>query len=188
MASGAVFRSLRTTSEGFFKYFAGMVPMDRVRQDWIMSTQRREVRSTLATKIVRLAERLGSWLARRKDRVESSEIYSPRPSTRNFPALAAGRTAPPEISDRVATSPLRSDQHNQQLIRIAPRDIRLGSPPSGQASSRRFPWRCSPGDRPIHILAVTSRFHRAVPWAPAALRRRTERYDGKRDLHFQHAA
>jgi hypothetical protein len=171
-----------------FKYFAGTVSMDRVRQDWIMSTQRREVRFTLAEKICRLGMRLGSWLAKRRDRVEGSENDFPSPSTRNFPASYASRTAPPETPDRVATNSLRLDQRNQQPIRLALLDIRLGSPPLGQASLRRSSGPCSPGFLPIHFPAMTSRFHRTLPWAPAALCRRTERYDGKRNLHFQHAA
>ena len=162
--------------------------MDRAGRIWMMSTQRREARTTLAAKICRLGMRLGSWLRKRRDGVEGSENDSPRPSTQNFPAVAASRTVPPEIPDRVTTNSLRSDQRNQQLARLAPLDIRLGSPPLGRALSQRSSGRCSPDSTPIHFPAVSSRFHRALPWAPAALSCRTERYDGKRNLHFQHAA
>jgi hypothetical protein len=174
--------------ERFLKYYAGVVPMDRAGRIWMMSTQRREVRPTLAAKICRLGMRLGSWLAKRWDRGEGSENHSPRPSTRNFLAIAASRTAPPETPERVATNTLRLNQRNQQPARLAPLDIRLGSPPLGRASFRSPSGQCSPGPLSIHFPAVSSRFHRASPWAPAALSCRTERYDGKRNLHFQHAA
>jgi hypothetical protein len=158
-------------------------PMDRYRQDWIMSTQRRGVRSTLATSISRVVACLGSWLLRGKGRASRSEASFSCSQAQSLAREAEDRMAPPAIPARAATNSLRSDHRNQQTARLC-----LGSPPSGDATKHwPIPQR-SLSCPPIHFPAVSSRFHRALPWAPVALCRRTERYDGKRNLHFQHAA
>ena len=41
---------------------------------------------------------------------------------------------------------------------------------------------------PIPFLSGLARLHRILPQAPVALQHRAERYDGKRDLYFLHAA
>ena len=90
--------------------------------------------------------------------------------------------------DRVITNSLRSDRRNRQRDRLVLLFIRFGSPLPGQAAAwRPFLERLS-GYPPIPSPVVFARLHPALPQVPAALRCRTERYDGKRDLHFQHAA
>jgi hypothetical protein len=180
---------LRIASEETFKYFAGMVLMDRAGRNWIMSTQRRKERFSLATKVSRLRARLRSWHAGWKNRAVGMGNEFPCFTARNLNAHAMSATAPLESSASAATNSLQTDHRYQQAIRPVhlPPGIRLGSPPLGEASVQRPSCQRSPG-YPLHLPADCSRFHRSLPWAPAALCRRTERYDGKRDLHFKHAA
>ena len=166
------------TQEEVFQDFAGMVPMDRAWQDWIMNTQRREGSIRLAAKIGRLAALPGSRLLRKMERRSKSDISLSGLPARNLPAAAGDRTAPPAAPDWAATNSLHLDRRNQQPVCYC-----FGSPPLAYRAAR-------PADRPsviFHSPAVVSRFHPTLPWAPAAMRR-TERYDGKRDLYFQHAA
>jgi hypothetical protein len=174
------------------KCFAGRIPMDRARQDWKMSTQRPEARTHLATTICRMLVRLGLQLFRGEGRSNKPEASFRSSPARSFAQDAENQTAPPAIPDRAATKSLQPDHTNQQPARLVPMNIRLGSPPLVQAA---FRWHCddrsrdrSEGSPPIHLPVVSPRSHRALPWAPAAQCRRTERYDGKRDLYFQHAA
>ena len=178
------------TQEKEFQGFAGMVPMDRAWQDWMMSTQRREGRLAPPAKIeVEIgcwAARLGSWLLRRRERRSISGFGLSGCPARNLPADTEKRTAPPANPAPVtpvspATNSLRLNRRYQQPVLNC-----FGSPPLADRAVR-------PAARPsfvFHSPAVVSRFHRTVPWAPAVRQggRRTERYDGKRDLHFQHAA
>jgi hypothetical protein len=157
--------------------------MDRSRQDWIMSTQRREVHFTLATAICRVVACLGSRLLSRKVRASRRGASFSGSPAQSLAGDAENRTAPPAIPARTATNSLRLDDCDQQPARPC-----LGSPPSNDATERWPRPQRSLTCGPIHFPAVSSRFHRALPWAPAAKCRRTERYDGKRDLHFQHAA
>jgi hypothetical protein len=105
-----------------------------------------------------------------------------------------GRTAPPgswvrfRCSDKnqslwnlVATKSLRSDHRFTRLLRIVRLDIHCGL---GRASTRPpESFRSSPPP-----ILLPSPFHPALPQIPAGRRRRAERYDGKRDLYFLHAA
>ena len=163
-----------------FKHFAGMVRMDRARQDWFMSTQRRDDHLRLA---------------HCKDRVCSSGMQFPSSVTRERPAMAAGRTAPPgthpgdkDLSQgalAAATNSLPSGHRKQQLVRLL---VRHGSAPSRQAAERRQLRRFSSSDPHIPFFAGSAPSHLTLPRVPAAFSCRKERYDGKRDLHFQHAA
>jgi hypothetical protein len=87
----------------------------------------------------------------------------------------------------VTTNSRRSDRRNQQRVRLVDLYIRFGSPPLRQAAARRPLLKSSSGFPPDPSLAVFARLHPALPRVPAAMRCRTERYDGKRDLYFQHA-
>ena len=87
----------------------------------------------------------------------------------------------------VATNSRRSDRRNQQRVRLVDLYIRFGSPPLRQAAAGRPLLKSSSDFPPDPSPAVLARLHPALPQAPAAMRCRTERYDGKRDLHFQHA-
>jgi hypothetical protein len=167
-----------------FKCFAGMVPMGRDRQDWIMNLQRREVRSTLRMKIIRLVARFFPAPATVASRATCRTEPRFRLQLASRKDRAAGRgNKSPGSPARVATVSLQSTSRSQQHVRTL-----LGSPPSGQVTARRVLRRRSLGCPQIHPPAVCSRLHPTLPWAPAGLGRRTERYDGKRDLHFQHAA
>ena len=90
--------------------------------------------------------------------------------------------------DRVSTNFPRSDRRNQQRVRLLVLFVCHGSPPLRQAAARRPLLRRHSGDSSDPSPAVLARFHPTLPWVPAAMSCRTERYDGKRDLHFQHAA
>jgi hypothetical protein len=169
------------------KHFAGMVPMDRTRQDWMMSTQRREARMNLAMKICRMVVRLGSILLGSQHRVGKLNAGSPSLPARRFAQKVERRTVQPQLSLRVATNALYIKDNNQQAARLDVVRLRLGSPPEWP-NPFGPQFRSSPDFSAIHFPAMNAHIHRALPWAPAAKRRRTERYDGKRDLHFQHAA
>jgi hypothetical protein len=139
-----------------------------------MSTQRRENRAQRNS--TEYARRLGhiwlifsAWLVR---------------------AAAAVGTAPPEATFRLlkawlATKSLQSDRLFAQLASFVEQDIRRGSPPIGTAN-------LSAGFRSSFPLApipsVLATVHPSLPNYPAGKCRWTERYDGKRDLYFQHAA
>jgi hypothetical protein len=170
------------------KHFAGMVQMDRTGRTWMMSTQRRETRVTLAMKIRRMVARLGSIVLGGQNRLsELNADSSPSLPVRRLAQDVERQTAPPETPDRAATNSLQRNDSNQQAARLAVVCLRLDSPlewsgPFGQQ------FRSFPDLSVIHFPAMNSRIRRTLPWAPAAERRRTERYDGKRDLHFQHAA
>ena len=162
--------------------------MDRDRQDWNMSTQRREVRSSLAMKIGRIAARFGLRLFRGKGRANGLEASFCCLPAQSLASDIASRTAPPDGPECAATSPLQMDHTDQQPVRLVLQDIRRGSPSLAQAVARIPLGHRSPGSPPIHFPVESSRFHRALPCAPSAECSRTERYDGKRDLYFQHAA
>jgi hypothetical protein len=107
-------------------------------------------------------------------------------------AIASGQTAPPEIQApefpvSTATNSLSSDDHNQQPVRLVFTNIRIGSPPSGRLSRLRPPRGHFAGYPPIHSSADRAS-HSTLPRVPAAIGCRTERYDGKGNLYFKHAA
>jgi hypothetical protein len=89
-----------------------------------------------------------------------------------------------------ATNSLQLDSCTSRYFELFAQEIRRGSPPNWDAShsvtsltaSRRSSLPLVP--RPSDLESL----HSALPQFPAADRSRTERYDGKRDLHFQHAA
>lgn len=93
-----------------------------------------------------------------------------------------------EAPEWVAANSPRSDRRNLQSIRLVVLLVRHGSPPLRQAAKRRPVLKRSSGDSLNSSPAVLARLHPSLPRVPAALHCRTERYDGKRDLHFQHAA
>jgi len=175
-----------------------------------MSTQRREDRAAPTT--IRWQERRSHMrLASCADRAGSSENEFPTSQARSFPANVARQTArpvntapyqtqqlaPQEAPQQqwiaglpwmTATDSLRSNHLNQQHARPIQLDIRFGSSPLRQPAARRPLRQLPSGVPPIPFPAVSARLHRTLPRVPAALCRWTERYDGKRDLHFQHAA
>ena len=140
-----------------------------------MSTQRREYRwqHRVCTEHAKRSSQIGlafiAWFAR---------------------VIATVGTAPPKAilkmpAARLATNSLQSDHLFAQLAPFVEQDIRRGSPPTGMATRpagfRSFlPLALSP---PV-LVSV----HPSLPNHPAGKCRWTERYDGKRDLYFQHAA
>jgi hypothetical protein len=77
-----------------------------------------------------------------------------------------------------------------RLVGQIRQDLRCGSTPF-RASRHTAPGTpATYGSFPPHIpsLADFTRFHPTLPQDPTGIRRWAERYDGKRDLHLQHAA
>jgi hypothetical protein len=162
-----------------FKHLAGQVRMDlEPGRIGFMSTQRRENRwqRTSCTKSAR-----------------ASGHANPAPIALHCRALATVGTAPPAISAWLATNSLQSDHSYLNFVTLAwfvSQDIRRSSPPpgagiraaTGTRTTRRsfLPFIPSP--------AGFTGFHPTLPQFPVGDRRWTERYDGKRDLHLQHAA
>jgi hypothetical protein len=116
----------------------------------------------------------------------------------NREQLEVARTAPNSSSPAEAltaphweaTNSLQLDSFTSGYFELFAQEIRRGSPPVWETSrtvasltaSRRSSLPLIP--RP----SVLEPLHPALPQFPAANRGRTERYDGKRNLHFQHAA
>jgi hypothetical protein len=111
-------------------------------------------------------------------RMSLKERFAPAPFARFHRALADGITAPPErlatIPARVATNSLQKDIHSVRLVR---HDYF----PQGSTAYRS-------SLSPISFLPGSALVHPTLPQAPAGTRLWAERYDGKRDLHFKHAA
>ena len=145
-----------------------------------MSTQRRENRFSPLAILRRLALRFRRQFTQRS---EQSIAAMPRTST----VLVGGRTPPPRFAVRSATNSLHTDQASTPIVW---KDSRSGSPPLAFARcSASFP---PASVRPFRLLSSIpprlESLHAASPQAPAGSPRRAERYDGKRDLHFLHAA
>lgn len=154
-----------------------------------MSTQRRENGSTSATKWAPSGHRQGPRNRRQGIRCTDGAnglgqiwlvliAWFAR-------ALARVGTAPPHTAAWLATNSLQSDHLLAQRVRFVEQDIRRGSPPI------RKPTRTA-GFRSSHPLTPTPSVLVSVlpscPNNPAGQCRWTERYDGKRDLHFINAA
>jgi hypothetical protein len=151
-----------------------------------MSTQRRDGRSAPTTETGRWSIGHGSRLALCKDlanwanRLGQANAVS---LTWDFPASAPGQTAysPAMATRSTLQQDTRSDARNQRPVR----SFCPGSPPVRQAAS------LSPffsADPPTPSPAVFARVHPTLPHVPAAFGYRTERYDGKGNLYFKHAA
>jgi hypothetical protein len=143
-----------------------------------MSTQRRESSSTLATKTRCRGSRDYWQRTDCTDREGADGLVSLAPVTRNDLAYASAITARPFPTAVLATISLQKDPG---FIRHVCHDSPpLGTPRRGQA----YRYSLSP----ISILSGPVRFHLASPQAPAGNHRWAERYDGKGNLHFKHAA
>ena len=105
-------------------------------------------------------------------------------------AHASGGTAPPDSPAWLATISLQSDYRITQIVRLVPLNIRLGFPPPGGSHHAAAVTLKSFGSSSLHIPSSSglARLHPSLPRVPAVMNSRTERYDGKRDLHLQHAA
>jgi hypothetical protein len=179
----------------------------RARQVGFMSTQKRENGTTPATTTCRrgpryrwqrmgCTERTGAW-------------KSPHPAqfARYVCAVAIGQTAPLLLVLRLAitwlaTKFLQSDHLIRPLVRPVFKADRRGSPPLRAVRRTALDTQASPRSSLPHIPFPTgfAGLHRTLPQdpgrpqglvgpqAPAGYHRRAERYDGKRDMYFQHAA
>jgi hypothetical protein len=119
-----------------------------------------------------------------KDLSSKSKNLSARQGRADF----SGGTAP----ERLATNSLQSGHHAERLAWLVRKDKRYNPrslPPPGAGSSAAAVTLAP--DRfyahPPSPPGIT-RLHPTLPRVPAALSCRTEGYDGKRDLHLQHAA
>jgi len=172
--------------------------MGRAWQVWMMSTQRREERSTLATVI----RRVGLWmrsltpaaLAQRATRRREARLSSAFAGckVKSTAHASLGSKFPADVDPRKATkappSPITANSLLTEIRDQQPDCICPGVSRPGQASAFRPPLQRSSGYRPLHFPAFRAFVHPALPRVPVAVCNRTERYDGKRDLYFQHAA
>jgi len=160
-----------------------------------MSTQKRGNGTTPATKTRRRGPQYRSQQRRCMDRAGVGCIPLPAHIARYVFAAAKGRTAPLvsivwSALAWVATKFLHSDHHIGQLVRPVMKADRRGSPPPRVASRAALGKQASPRSSLPHIPYPSglASIHRIWPHAPAGDHRRAERYDGKRDMYFQHAA
>jgi hypothetical protein len=124
------------------------------------------------------------------------EHVSSTPGTRFGRAVASGGTAP--LLSIVwlafawlATNSLLSDLRTRMPVRLVLLGIPYGLPPVMRAGPRAITDTSAKRRLSIpHIpnLPGSTRVHPTLPQAPAGRRRWAERYDGKRDMYFQHAA
>jgi hypothetical protein len=151
----------------------------------IMSTQRRDGRWAPTTEIGRRSLRYRSRLAQGRDLANRSKQANAVLPTWSFSAPNAfDRMVFPaaHLPAMAARNPLQQDTRNKQHVRpLCP-----GSPPLGRAAGFG-PLRLI-GYPPIPSPAVFARLHPTLPDVLAASGSRTERYDGKGNLYFKHAA
>ena len=173
-----------------------------------MSTQKRANWAPPATKTRRRGSRDRSQ-HRCTDRAGVGCFPLPAQIARCFCAAAKGRTAPLvsilwSALAWVATKFLHSDHHIRQLVRPVLVADRTGSPPQAARNRAALGKQASPRSSIPHIPYPSGliRIHRTLPQvsigphgpiepqAPVAPHggHRAERYDGKRDMYFQHAA
>ena len=178
-----------------------------------MSTQKREYRSSPVTetchRLFRFRRQSTSSTERAK-RQAISTLFA-----RHDCAGAGGGTAPLDsivwslrvcfhpsdeglslgAPEELATKFLLVGLPNGQRVRPVFSADRTGSPPP-LGACRPLIWLGAFGASvsarsslpPIPFPTGTTRLHLTLPQAPAAYQRRAERYDGKRDLYFLHAA
>jgi hypothetical protein len=186
-------REFRAARESFQKKSAGQIGMDlEPGRIGFMSTQRRENR----------------WQRSCTEGAEASGLARKAPWMRRIRATASGGTAPLDLRAGLATNSLQSDYRIVQLlhfvrlfkllqlvqlvqlVQFARQDERSSPPPPGAEHRTAI--------LPQTTHGVSFSRHPSPPgppclppnWprVPAALSRRTERYDGKGNLYLQHAA
>ena len=165
------------------------------RQVRFMSTQKRVNWDTPATKTRRRGPRYRSQPIKCTNRAGVGCIPLPGPIARYVYTVANGRTAPLlsifwSAVAWVATKFLLSDHPTRQLVRPVLMADRRGSPPPRARSRAALGKQASPRSSIPHISYPSGfgRVHPPLPQAPDGPSRRAERYDGKRDMYFQHAA
>ena len=168
-----------------------------------MSTQKRVNWDTPATKTRRQEPRYRSQPIECTTRVGVGCFPLPAAFARYACAAASGRTAPLisilwSALAWMATKFLLPDHHIRQLIRPAFEADRRGSPPprahcrvevSPRSSIPHIPYPAGhPGLHRTLPQGAAGLRGPLAPQAPDGYHRRAERYDGKRDMYFQHAA
>ena len=123
---------------------------------------------------------------------------SPAPAAFHAGDGATVGTAPPSttgslLPNWLATNSLQSDSRMVKFVWLVPRNIRhssRSSPPlwNGNRSVSGIPATHVALLPHIPFSSGFARLHPTLPHDPAGQCRWTERYDGKRDMHFQHAA
>jgi hypothetical protein len=125
-------------------------------------------------------------------------LQSPVPIARQGHAHATVGTAPPHamgslLTAWLATNSLQSDHRTIQFVRLVPRNIcpNSRSAPPSERGNRATPGAPATQRSSLPFIPFPSGFelpYPVRPQFPVGSGRWTERYDGKRDLHFQHAA
>jgi hypothetical protein len=171
---------------------AGQVKMDRAPgRIGLMSTQRRASRQQRLYCTVR-AETSGNpgdgSLSQGWKVSEFGSAFGAR-----YRAVDGGRTAPMmstlwSLFIWLATNFLLRDHQFPTFERL---DRQCSSPPRiglGDSTAAKLPT--TQGSSILHIpnFPARTRIHHSLPHAPAGQRRWAERYDGKRNLYFKHAA
>ncbi len=167
-----------------------------------MSTQRRESRSSPARMTDRRDARIPARRTPCTRLVGAQELFGSAPTTVQGPVHVSGGTAPPVIPARfrpsdedpspgapeLATNSLQSDYRRIEFVQ--PVCIMRGLPPPAALRRQDAAVPAINGSSlpPIPFPSGLARLHPTLPQFPAGKHRRAERYDGKRDLHFQHAA
>jgi hypothetical protein len=129
------------------------------------------------------------------ERAGAGSFPLPSDLARYVCAIANGGTAPLlsifwSAYAWLATKFLQTDYPIRQLVRPVPTARHRSSPPPRVGRRAALGIQASPRSSLPHIsrLSGFAHFRRSLPQAPAGNHRRAERYDGKRDLYFQHAA
>ena len=180
--------TVRPARAGFFKYFAGQVPMDR-------APGRTRVHEHAETGKPLAAYKLHG--TRRRIREKSLA----GPIARHGRANASGGTAPPRIPVCTPATKTcrRGSRHGwpQTLCNwvtvsysLFCKNFAAARRPQGPASARQPAHQRTHGSSLPHIPSPSglARLHPTLPQVPAGRRRWAERYDGKGNLYLQHAA
>ena len=155
-----------------------------------MDAQARQVRFMSKQKRVNRSQLINCM-----DRVRAGSFPIPAHVARYVCAVAKGETAPVlsilwSAWAWVATKFLHSDHHYRQLVRPVLKADRRGSPPPGARHRAALGKQASPRSSLPHIPYPSGPvyLHQTLPKAPRGPCLRAERYDGQRDMYFQHAA
>jgi len=158
-----------------------------------MSAQRRAYRSTPAAMTCRVGFR---WRSQLTCSTACAGASSPTAQCGRGGNSGDGRTAPPVSRAKFhpgdkdpspgapelkATTPLRSDDRMQRLLRIVRLEISRGFSRASTRTPESTRFSPPPSLLPLH-------FRSASPQIPAGPRRRAERYDGKGNMYLLHAA
>jgi hypothetical protein len=158
-----------------------------------MSTQRREDRSAPATKMCSWGHGIRWQCTNCAKRTAGERDFIPARVVRHVRAIASAETARPFNLATTATTSLPVDRFHRLFVwsvRLEVQDIRGWTSPeesgSSVANSRRATRRRSLPRIPIP--SDFAFFRQALPQDPVGDSRWAERYDGKGNLHFKHAA